>query len=87
MSSLEKYQLEVFAQLLIGLFIFIWDSLVAQLVKYLPATQETWVRSLGWEDSLEEGMTTHSSILAWRIPIGGGATVHGVAKSCTQLSD
>ena len=37
MSSLEKYQLEVFAQLLIGLFIFIWDSLVAQLVKYLPA--------------------------------------------------
>ena len=68
MSSLEKYQLEVFAQLLIGLFIFIWDSLVAQLVKYLPATQETWVRSLGWEDSLEKGKATHSSILAWRIP-------------------
>ena len=38
------------------------------MVKNLSATQETWVRSLGWEDSLEEGMTTHSSILAWRIP-------------------
>ena len=41
---------------------------VAQLVKNLPAMWETWVRSLGWEDSLEEGMATHSSILAWRIP-------------------
>jgi len=44
-------------------------SLVAQTVKNLPATWVTWVRSLGWEDSLEEGMATHSSILAWRIPI------------------
>ena len=43
-------------------------SLVAQLVKNLPAAWETWVRSLGWEDPLEKGMTTHSSILAWRIP-------------------
>jgi len=42
--------------------------LEAQLVKNLPAMQETWVRSLGWEDPLEEGMATHSSILAWRIP-------------------
>ena len=42
--------------------------LVAQTVKNLPATQETWVRSLGWEDPPEEGMATHSSILAWRIP-------------------
>ena len=42
-------------------------SLVAQLVKNLPLMQETWVRSLGWEDPLEEGMATHSSILAWRI--------------------
>ena len=41
--------------------------LVAQMVKNLPAMQETWVRSLGWEDPLEEGMATHSSILAWRI--------------------
>ena len=43
-------------------------SLVAQLVKNLPAMQETWVRSLGWEDTLEKGKATHSSILAWRIP-------------------
>ena len=43
-------------------------SLVAQIVKKPPAMQETWVRSLGWEDPLEEGMATHSSILAWRIP-------------------
>ena len=43
-------------------------SLVAQTVKHLPAMWETWVRSLGWEDPLEEGMATHSSILAWRIP-------------------
>ena len=42
--------------------------LVAQLVKNPPAMRETWVRSLGWEDSLEKGNATHSSILAWRIP-------------------
>ena len=42
-------------------------SLVAQMVNYLPAMQETWVQSLGWEDPLEEVMATHSSILAWRI--------------------
>ena len=50
--------------------------------------QETWVRSLGGEDPLEEGMATHSSILAWRIPTDGEArwaTVHGVEKSQTQL--
>ena len=41
-----------------------WASLVAQLVKNLPAVQETWVRSLGWEDPLEKEMATHSSILA-----------------------
>ena len=43
-------------------------SLVAQMVKDLPAMQETWVQSLGWEDPLEKGKATHSSILAWRIP-------------------
>ena len=67
-----------------------WASLVAQMVENLPAMQETWVRSLGWEDSLEEGMATHSSILAWKIPMGRGAwraTVHGVTKSRTRLSD
>ena len=42
--------------------------LVAQMVKNLPATRETWVPSLGWEDPLEKGMVTHSNILAWRIP-------------------
>ena len=45
-----------------------WASLVGQLVKNLPAMQETWVRSLSWEDPLEKGMATHFSILAWRIP-------------------
>ena len=43
-------------------------GLVAQLVKNLPAMWETWVQSLGWEDPLEKGTATHSSILAWRIP-------------------
>ena len=42
-------------------------SLVAQLVKNLPAMQETWVQSLGWKDPLEKGKATHSSMLAWRI--------------------
>ena len=45
-----------------------WASLVAQMVKNPPTMRETWVRSLGWEDPLEEGMAIHSSILAWRIP-------------------
>ena len=46
----------------------IWASLVAQMVKNPLATWQTWGRSLGWEDPLEEGMATHSSILAWIIP-------------------
>ena len=45
-----------------------WASLVAQLVKNPPAIQETWVRSLGWEDPLEKGKVAHSSILTRRIP-------------------
>jgi len=45
-----------------------WASLVAQLVKNPPAMRETWVQFLGWEDPLEKGKATHSSILAWRIP-------------------
>ena len=63
-----------------------WASLVAQTVKNPPAMLETWVLSLSWEDPLEEGMATHSSILAWRIPTDRAAwwaTVHGVAKSQT----
>ena len=50
------------------LYRHLWASLVAQMVKNLPAVWETWVRSLGWEDLLEKEMTTCSSILAWRIP-------------------
>ena len=60
------------------------------MVKNLPAVRETWVQSLVWEDHLEEGMATHASILAWRIPIDRGpqqATVHGVTKSQIRLSD
>ena len=56
---------------------------VAQMVRNPPAMQETWVRSLGWDDPLEEEMATHSSILAWRIPMdrgAWGATVHGVTE-------
>ena len=50
------------------LFQYSWASVVAQLVKNLPEMWETWVQSLGWEDLLEKGTATHSSILAWRIP-------------------
>ena len=49
-------------------YALMWISLVARMIKNLPAVQETRVRSLGWEDPLEKGMATHSSILAWRIP-------------------
>ena len=57
---------------------------MAQTVKNPPEMQETWIQSLGWEDPLEEGMATHSSVLAWRIPMDRGAwqaAVHGVTKS------
>ena len=63
---------------------------MAQMVKNPPAMWETWVRSLGWEDPLEEGMATHSRILAWRVPMDRGAwraTVPGVTQSQTRLSD
>ena len=63
---------------------------MAQTVQNLPALWETWVQSLGWKDPLEEGMATHSSILAWRMPIDRGAwwaTVHGVTESEMSLSN
>ena len=63
---------------------YAWASLIAQMVKNLPALQETWVGSLGWEDPLEEGMTMYSSILAWRIPWTeepSGLQFMGVAES------
>ena len=64
-------------------------SLVAQIVKNLPAMRKTQVRGLGQEDPLEKEMTTHSSILAWEIPWTEepGGPVHGVAKSQTRMSD
>ena len=60
-----------------------FGSIVAQLLKNPPAMRETWLQSLGWEDPLEEGMATHSSILAWRISMDRGAwqdTVHGITE-------
>ena len=63
-----------------------WVSLVAHVVKNLPAMLDTWVPSLGREDPLEEDMATRSSILAWRIPVdreAWRAAVHGVAKNQT----
>ena len=60
--------------------------LVVQMVKNLPAMWETWVRFVVWEDALEEGMATHSSVLPWRIPMDRGAwqaTVYGVTKGQT----
>ena len=64
---------------------------MAQLVKNPLAMQETWVRSLGWEDPLEEGMDAHSSILAWEIqwteePAGSQGEPHRVTQSQTRLS-
>ena len=66
--------------------LYSWASLVDQIVKNPPAMQDTWVQSLGGEDPLEEGMTTYSSIPAWRISMDKDAwwaTVHGIAKSRT----
>ena len=63
---------------------------MAQMVENLTAMQETWDPSLCWEDPLEEGMATHSIILGWRISMDRGAwqaTVDGVEKSLTRLSD
>ena len=71
----------------------LWESrafLLAQMVKNLPAMRETQVQSLGWEDPLEKGMATHSSIPAWRIPWTeepGGLQSNGVTKSWIRLSD
>ena len=67
-NEAEIYVILVFSYFFFSYFFFSSrTSLVAQLVKNLPAVQETWVWSLGWEDSLEKEMATHSSILAWKI--------------------
>ena len=63
-----------------------WTFLVAQLVKNLPAMWETWVQSLGWEDPLEKGKATHSSILAWRIPRTVKSWGHKELDTTEQLS-
>ena len=62
-----------------------WVSLVAQLVKNPPAMLETWVQSLGWEDPLEQGKATHSSILAWRIPWTGQSIISYRRPQCINL--
>ena len=71
-------------------FVIVRMSLVAQTVKNLTAMWESWVQSLGWEDSLEEDIANHSSILAWRIPMdrrARWATVHRIANVQTRLND
>ena len=73
-----------FSHLFLCCVIHTYASLVAQIVKNLPAMQETWVQSLGWEDPLEECLATHSSILAWKTATdrrAWQATVHGVTES------
>ena len=74
----------------LGFLPVVWASQVAQLVKNPPAIQETPISFLGQEDPLEKGKATHSSILAWRIPMDRGArlaTGHEAAKSWTRLMD
>ena len=63
-----------------------WASLVAQTVKNLPVVRETWVRSLGWENPLEEEMATHSSVLAWRTPMDRGAWQATVPRGLKELT-
>ena len=72
----------LFMFIFVGPFCQPGASLVAQLAKNPLVMQETWVRSLGWEDSLEKGTATHSSVLAWRMP-WTAQSMHGVAKSDT----
>ena len=68
------------------MYTYTWASLEDQTMKNLPAVHKTWVRSLSWEDPLEKGMTTYSSILVWKNPMDRGscqATVHGATESQT----
>ena len=77
----KLYKIDLFIEYI---YIYIYGFLIAKLIKNPPAIQETWVWSLCWEDPLEKGKSTHSSILAWRIP---WTTVYGVTKTQTWLSD
>ena len=69
------------------LFVEIHHSLVTQLVKNLSAMWKTWVQSLAWEDSLEEGMATHFSILAWGIPMDRGAWLQPMGSQRLDMTD
>ena len=72
-------------QAFVQMNVFFWASLVAQLVKKLPAMQETWVQSLCWEDPQGKKTATHSSLLAWRIP--GTEEPGGLQSMESQESD
>ena len=81
---------DIYAFMCVYIYVHTWASLVAQIVNSAPAMQKNWVPSLGWEDLLEERMATHSSTVAWRMSTdrrAWQATVHGVAKRWTRLSD
>ena len=96
-SIFDYLYLKVAAEGIGYLLQYSWDSLVAQMVKNPPAKkkkknppaiEEAWVRTLGWEDPLEEGMATYPSILAWRIPTDRGAwwaPVHSLRPMTEQL--
>ena len=90
-QQLMKFRKQLFVLGIFKYSVFIYLlTYYRSLVKNPPAMQETWVPSLGREDPLEESMATHSSIHAWRIPLDRGAwkaTLHGVAKSQTRLSN
>ena len=93
-SSLYHFSSQVASTLYLCSYLLIltlvknnWTSLVAQTAKHLSTMWKIWVRSLGWEDSLEKEMATHFSTLAQKIPWTEEPGVHGVAKSRTRLSD
>ena len=81
----KSFEMEQEREQVYGNIVIIYVAfLAAQSIKNLPAMNQTLVQSLGWEDPLEKGVVTHSSILAWRIPVDRGAwraAVHGVTES------
>ena len=87
--KVDEHYLKSLELLFFGTYTTYLDFLGGSAVKNLPAAQEMWVPSLGWEDALEEGMATHSSIIAWRIPVDRGAwrVTYRVTKSWPKLSD
>ena len=65
-------QVDMCIRLYMCVYVYVWASLAAEMVKNAPAMWETWVLSLGWENPLEEVMASYSNILAWRIPMDRG---------------